>query len=330
MSRTLGSLARITLLAAVSAAASSEAAIDFMYVNSSTEPKVCDPRTSLPIEYPGFRSADRRIRVARGATFKVTLLGFGADLATGTQDNISNLGSSIVGRGQMDKPGGGIHFGQRDQIGYVRVEIRVHRDAELGPGSVRVNWLTGHELIPLRIVEVCSTTPTPTPRPAGGGSTGGGSVPPPIRIGGGSSAPRTQLADLVPTDFVNVRTGVRLDDCNGAFTGQRRFNQADLKFGVRNISPTAVTPSFVVLLRKQDGTELRRVSVPGLAGNGVAEFEFRRPKSEVCVQKGPNGLGCTGCPGVALIDDRGIEVVVDFDNNVTVEASETNNTRKIN
>jgi len=328
MSRSLGSLARIALLAAVSAAASSEAAIDFMYVNSSTEPKVCDPRTSLPIEYPGFRSADRRIRVARGATFKVTLLGFGADLATGTQDNITNLGSSIVGRGQMDKPGGGIHFGQRDQISYVRVEIRVHGDAELGPGSVRVNWVTGHELIPLRIVEACSTTPTPTPRPAGGGSSS--SVPPPIRIGGGSSAPPSQKPDLVPTDFVNFRTGVRPDDCNGAFTGQRRFVQADLKFGVRNISSTAVTTPFVVLLRKQDGTELRRVTVPGLPGNGVAEFEFRRPNSEVCVQKGPNGLGCTGCPGVALIDDKGIEVVVDFDNNVTTEASETNNSRRIN
>ncbi len=57
-----------------------------------------------------------------------------------------------------------------------------------------------------------------------------------------------------------------------------------------------------------------------------ATFTFHRANSNVCVEQiGPNRV-CTYC--AVAIDDTGIEVVVDADNAVT-EASETNNSRKI-
>lgn len=326
MTRLARNLAPLALLAASALLAGPLAAtIDVIYVTHTSGPALCDHFTTNNIDYGRFISSGDRIPVPRGTTIRVTLMGFGADFATDTTDNITHLGSSIVARGTTDKPGGGVHFGQKDQTGYVRVEIRAHSDAELGNGHVTVNWPTGHEKIPLRIVAACNPTPVPTPKPAGSAPP-----PPPHLVTGGSTA-QPLLPDLFPADFQNVRRGIDTNvDCNGAFTGQRKFTAADLKFGVRNISATAVAGAFAVVLRKSsDGTELRRVTVPGLAGNGTALFDFRRPSSEVCVVHGANGLGCFACPGTTPPDDRGLEVVVDADNTITNEASETNNTRKI-
>lgn len=322
-----GRAATLLLAAAGLLAGEAAAKIDVMYVTHTSGPELCDHFTTNNLDYGLFLSNGHRIPVPRGTTLRVTLVGFGADLATGTSDNITNLRSSIVAHGTMDAPGGGIHFGQRDQTGYVRVEIRAHADAELGNGHVTVNWLTGHEVIPLKIVAACSPTPTPTPKPAGAGAN---PPPPPPRVVSGSSSAQPLLPDLVPADFQNVRRGLDPNDCNGAFTGQRRFTQPDLKFGVRNISSTPVTTTFAVVLRKtSDGTVLQRVIVTNLAGNGVRLFDFRRESSDVCVTHGPNGLGCVACPGSKLVDDRGLEVFVDADNAITNEASETNNILKI-
>lgn len=318
--------ALLALSSALLVALPAAAKIDVMYVDHRSGPALCNHFTSNNIDYGHFISTGDRIPLPRGTTIRVTLTGFGADLANGTEDNIAHFGASIVAHGTMDKPGGGVHFGQKDQTGYVRVEIHAHENAELGNGHVTVKWLTGTEKIPLKIVAACNPTPTPTPRPAGSGSPS----QPPSRIisGGGSSTPL--LADLIPADFQNVRRGIDANDCNGAFTGQRRFTQADLKFGVRNISTTPVTATFAVVLRTTaGGAERMRVNVTGLAGNGVALFDFRRASSEVCVVKGSNGFGCFACPGTTPPDDRGLEVVVDRDNAVTTEASEGNNTLKI-
>lgn len=322
-----GFAATLLLAAATLLASEATATIDVMYVTHTSGPELCDHFTTNNLDYGAFMSAGRRIPVPRGTTLRVTLMGFGADLATGTEDNITNLGSSIVARGTTDKPGGGIHFGQRDQTGYVRVEIRAHSDAELGNGSVTVKWLTGTEKIPLKIVAACNPTPTPTPKPAGAAAN---PPPPPPRIVSGGTAAQPLLPDLVPADFQNVRRGIDPNDCNGAFTGPRTFTQPDLKFGVRNISSTPVTTTFAVVLRKtSDGTVLQRVTVTNLAGNGVRLFDFRRASSEVCVTKGANGLGCLPCAGSKVVDDRGLEVFVDADNAVTNEASEANNIQKI-
>lgn len=315
------------LLAAAAALFAGEAAatIDVMYVTHTSGPALCDNFTTNNLDYGNFISAGHRIPVPRGTTIRVTLLGFGADLATGTVDIVTNLGSSIVAHGTTDKPGGGIFFGQREQTGFVRVEIRAHTDAELGNGSVTVQWLTGTEKIPLKIVASCNPTPVPPPQPA--------VVPiqPPPRPVTGVSAPQPILPDLVSADFQNVRRGIDTNvDCNGAFTGQRTFTAADLRFGVRNISTTAVGPAFAVVLRQTStGAERMRVTVPGLAANGVAMFDFRRPSSAVCVVHGANGLGCFACPGTTPPDDRGLEVFVDANNAVTNEASEVNNILKI-
>jgi hypothetical protein len=316
----------VTLLLAAAALFAGEAAakIDVLYVTHRSGPALCDHFTTNNIDYGRFLSSGDRIPVPRGATIRVTLLGFGADFATGTTDNIAGLGSSIVGHGTTDAPGGGIHFGQRDQTGYVTVEIAAHTNAALGNGHVTVNWLTGHETIPLKIVAACAPTPVPTPKPAGA------PPPPPPRIISGGVAAQPLLPDLVPADFQFVRRGVDPNDCNGAFTGNRSRTQPDLKFGVRNISTTPVAATFAVVLRKTaDGTVLSRVTVAGLAGNGVRLFDFRRANSDFCVTHGPNGLGCVACPGSKLVDDRGLEVVVDADNAVTNEASETNNILRI-
>ena len=309
-----------TLLVALPAAAR----IDVMFVSHTSGPALCDHFTTNNLDYGRFISSGDRIPVPRGATLHVTLVGFGADFATGTTDNITNLRSSIVGHGTMDDPAGGIHFGQKDQTGFVRVEIRAHDDAELGNGSVTVKWLTGTEKIPLKIVASCGPAPTPA-------HTHAGPPPPPPHIPSSVAAPQALLADLVPADFQNVRRGIDTNvDCNGAFTGQRKFTAADLRFGVRNISTTAVTVPFAVVLRRtSNGQVVQRVNVNVLAGNGVAMFDFRRPSSDVCVVHGANGLGCLACPGTTPPDDRGLEVFVDADNAVTNEASETNNILRI-
>ncbi|MCM3876994.1 MAG: hypothetical protein NEA02_11310 [Thermoanaerobaculia bacterium] len=322
--------ALLALSSALLVALPAAAKIDVMYVTHTSGPALCNNFTTNNIDYGQFLSNDHRIPVPRGTKIRVTLMGFGADLATGTEDNVTNLGSSIVAHGTTDKPGGGVHFGQRDQTGYVRVEIRAHDDAELGNGHVTVKWLTGSERIPLKIVASCNPTPPPAPPPAGGGNP---PPPPPRIVSGGSSTPA--LPDLIPTEFVNFRTcnassfGTCVpgpNDCNGAFTGQRKFTQPDLQYGVRNISNVAVTTPFAVVLKKKDGSTLATNPVPNLAANGSATFTFHRANSDVCVQQiGPNKV-CTYC--AVAIDDTGIEVVVDSNNAIT-EVSETNNSRKV-
>ena len=321
---------RLLVLAAAAAllAGPAFAKINVIYVTHTSGPELCDHFTTNNIDYGLFIANGHRIPVPRGTTIRVTLLGFGADLATGTEDNVTNLGSSIVAHGTTDDPAGGIHFGQKDQIGYVRVEIRAHSDAEIGNGSVTVRWLTGTEKIPLKIVASCNPTPTPAPTTA---ATPRPIPRVPVAVG---AAPPAAQPDLVPTDFVNFRTcnpssfGTCVpgpNDCNGAFTGQRKFTQPDLQYGVRNISSAAVTTPFAVVLRK-NGAQLARNVVPTLAANAVATFTFHRANSNVCVEQiGPNKV-CTYC--AVAIDDTNIEVVVDSDN-VIAEVSESNNTRKI-
>ena len=142
------------------------------------------------------------------------------------------------------------------------------------------------------------------------------------------AAPAPAQPDLVPTDFVNFRTcnttsfGTCVpnpNDCNGAFTGQRKFTQADLQYGVRNISAVAITTPFAVVLRR-NGAQLARNVVPTLDANATATFTFHRANSNVCVEQiGPNKV-CTYC--AVAIDDAGIEVVVDSNNAIAEVADE--------
>lgn len=323
-------IAFFALAAALSFALPAAATIDTMFINHVSGPALCSSFANNPeVAYETFMSQGHRIQVPRGATFLVELDGFGADFATGTQDNISGLSSSIVGHGSHNSPSGGVSFGQPAQTGFVTVKIVAGPNATLGNGHVQVNWLTGHEVIPLTIVASCAPPPTPRPAPT---PAPGAFIP---RQLGAVAANPTLLPDLVPTDFVNFRTcnpnpsGVCIpnpNDCNGAFTGQRHFTQPDLQFGVRNISSVNVATPFAVVLKKADGTQLQRVTVPNLAANASAVFTFHRPTSDVCVQQiGPNKL-CFYC--AIAIDDTGITVVVDADN-VIAEVSESNNSRKI-
>ncbi|MFI5121171.1 MAG: hypothetical protein ACHQM4_12190 [Thermoanaerobaculia bacterium] len=320
----------LVLAAALSFALPAAAKIDTILINHVSGPALCGSFAANPELDGSTLSQTNRILVPRGATFLVEMDGFGADFATGTQDDISGLSSSIVGHGSRDKIGGGIFFGQPEKTGYVAVQIVAGTSAALGNGNVQVNWLTGHEVIPMTVVASCA--PPPTPRPMPTSAPGGAFIP---RQLGAVAASPTLLPDLTPTDFVNFRTcnatsfGTCVpnpNDCNGAFTGQRRFTQPDLQYGVRNISGVPVTTAFAVVLKKKDGSQLARNTVPNLAANGSATFTFHRANSDVCVQQiGPNKV-CTYC--AVAIDDTGIEVVVDSDNAIA-EASETNNSRKI-
>jgi hypothetical protein len=321
----------LPLLAAAAAlllARAADATIDTMFVNHVSGPALCGSLATNPeIAYGDFMNKHHRLKVPQGATFLVELDGFGADLATGVQESVSGLSASIAGHGTHNSPSGGTFFGQPAQTGWVAVQIVVGTGAALGDKDVQVNWLTGHEIIPLTIVSSCGPPPTPVP-------THAGPPPPPSRPLTGGAASPTLLPDLTPTDFVNFRTcnttsfGTCVPnpaDCNGAFTGQRKFTQPDLQFGVRNISGVAVTTPFAVLLRR-NGTQLQKVTVPNLAANASATFLFHRPNSDVCVQQiGPNKV-CSYC--AVAIDDGGIEVVVDSDGAIA-EASETNNSRKV-
>ncbi len=322
-------LAPACFAAALLFASGADAKIDTMFVNHVSGPALCGSFAANPeIDYGNFMNQHHRITVPRGATFLVELDGFGADLATGVQESISGLGATIAGHGTHNSPSGGVMFGQPVQTGWVAVQIAAGSSAALGDRNVQVNWLTGHEIIPLTIVASCSPAPTPVPTHAGTPRP----IPRiPVAVG---AAPPTAQPDLVPTDFVNFRTcnttsfGTCVpnpNDCNGAFTGQRKFTQPDLQFGVRNVSGAAVTTPFAVLLRK-NGTQLQRVTVPALAANASATFTFHRANSNVCVEQiGPNKV-CTYC--AVAIDDTGIEVVVDSDNAIA-EVSESNNSRKI-
>ncbi len=321
----------LVLAAVLSFALPAAAKIDTIFINHVSGPALCSSFASNPEISGDFLTSGRRIPVPRGATFLVELDGFGADFATGTQDNISGLSSSITSHGSHNSPSGGVSFGQPVQTGYVTVKIVAGTGAALGNGNVQVNWLTGHEIIPLTIVSSCAPPPTPRPAPT---PAPGGFIPRQLGAGAAPASPALP-PDLTPTDFVNFRTcnttsfGTCVpnpNDCNGAFTGQRKFTQPDLQFGVRNISGTAVTTPFAVVLKKADGTQLQRVTVPNLAANASATFMFHRANSNVCVEQvGPNKV-CTYC--AVAIDDTGITVVVDADNAV-VEASETNNSRTI-
>ncbi len=95
--------------AALLLAGTAEATIDTMFVNHVSGPALCGSFASNPeIAYGNFMSRHHRITVPRGATFKVELDGFGADLATGLQESVSGLSASIVGHGTHNSPSGGV------------------------------------------------------------------------------------------------------------------------------------------------------------------------------------------------------------------------------
>jgi len=103
-------------------------------------------------------SVNDRILVQRGSVVAVRLLGHGADVFPSVQEEITGVTASVTGQGRYVH-----HPNSSGPIGYVEVRIRVRDTAELGNNSVFVQWPTGRERIPLKIVRDCDQTrPAPT------------------------------------------------------------------------------------------------------------------------------------------------------------------------
>ncbi len=238
-----GAARLLAVAAALLLARGAEATIDTMFVNHISGPALCGSLATNPeIAYGQLHVAAPPDHRPAGATFKVELDGFGADLATGITEGIAGLSASIVNHGTHNSPSGGTFFGQAAQTGFVTVQIVVGTGAALGNGNVQVNWLTGHEIIPLTIVASCAPTPTPAPHPRAA------RLPRSRASRAASRRRRPLLPDLVPTDFVNFRTCNRARSARASRTRttatarsrvSRTFTQPDLQFGVRNISGDA-------------------------------------------------------------------------------------------
>jgi len=100
-----------------------------------------------------------RLRVQRGSTIAVRLLGHGADVGPSLIENIRGVTGSITAKGRYFH-----HPHSSGPIGFVEVRIAVHTDAQLGHNAVDVQWPTGRERIPLNIVQDCAppTVAAPT------------------------------------------------------------------------------------------------------------------------------------------------------------------------
>ena len=105
-------------------------------------------------------SVEERIRVQRGSTIAVRLLGHGADLFPSVREEVDGLTASVRAQGRyVNQPG------SSGPVGFVEVRIEVRANAELGNNSVYVKWPTGEERIPLLLVRDCSQT-REAPKPA--------------------------------------------------------------------------------------------------------------------------------------------------------------------
>ena len=167
-------------------------------------------------------------------------MGFGADLATGTEDNVTNLRSSIVAHGTTDKPGGRHPLrpagpdrlrARRDPRARGRGARERPRDRQVAhgdgedPAEDRRRPATRRRRPPRRQPTPAAASPA---RPSSGG-------PPRLR----PSCPTSS-----PTDFVNFRTCnpssfgtcVPPERLQRRVHGHRQLTQPDLQYGVRNIS----------------------------------------------------------------------------------------------
>ena len=128
-------------------------------VCGSLETGLGDSRELRFHRYGKFMSGgnvNERIHVQRGSTLAVRLLGHGADLLPSLQEEISGVTASVSSQGR--------YFHQPNStgpIGYVEIRIRVRDNAELGNNSVFVQWPTGRERVPLKIVRDCDQTRAP-------------------------------------------------------------------------------------------------------------------------------------------------------------------------
>ena len=99
-------------------------------------------------------SVNERILVQRGSTIAVRLLGHAADVFPSVQEEITGVAASVTGQGRyFHQPNANV-----GPLGFVEVRIKVRDNAELGNNSVFVQWPTGRERIPLKIVRDCDQT----------------------------------------------------------------------------------------------------------------------------------------------------------------------------
>lgn len=153
----------VAMLAILSS--TSHAALEWVQIARVSGDTVCGSlETGIgDIDKPGFfhpyskfmsgGNVNERLRVQRGSTIAVRLLGHGADVFPSLREEIPGVNGSITAQGRYFH-----HPKSSGPIGFVEVRISVLNDAKLGNNSVYVQWPTGQERIPLRIVQDCVHT----------------------------------------------------------------------------------------------------------------------------------------------------------------------------
>jgi hypothetical protein len=288
-----------------------------------------------------------RIALAKGETIHVTLHGHGADLATGVSGE--NISRWIVRRGTTTDPrvtSGGF------PKGYLTIAIKAEDSHTSGNRTVRVNWLTGSETIPVRIVENCEDLagndwrrPPPPPAPASSTPRPPATIPTYVSGRGGSTfvdvAPRATLNNVFRRtgNPVNINNGVFLPVDDRWCTNLRQpttgsiaqtITVPDLVWGASNVGTADIGVGFAAQLRTQSEV-LQQVTIPsGLATGATREFQFKRPKSTARVIRFaiPNPQGCFVNPNdPGFFEDPPLIVEADS-THVIAESDETNNVRQ--
>ena len=143
-------------------------AVDFIQIGRVSGDNVCGSvetgigdDSNLKFHSGNKFSSSDRIRIQRGSTIAVRLLGNGADLGPGVAEHATGFTAQITRTGRYSHyPRAGI------PMGFVEVRLSAKSNAELGNENVVISWPIGRYTIPLRIVRDCEqTAAAPVARP---------------------------------------------------------------------------------------------------------------------------------------------------------------------
>lgn len=140
--------------------------------------------------------------------------------------------------------------------------------------------------------------------------------------------------DLTPIPVRNIYRGSLDNFCNGITTINQKKDvvQANIKWGVQNITNIPVTSKFTIELRSGNDL-LSTQEIEALPPFGIAEFEFVRKESKICIQRTKTSSSgtpvCVQCDPIVskipLWTDPEFRVTVDVNLIIDEGESESNN-----
>ena len=135
-------------------------AVDFIQIGRLSGDNVCGnvetgigDDASLKFHRGNKFSSSDRIRIQRGSTIAVRLLGHGADLGPTVAENATGFAAQITNTSRYS------HYPNASlPMGFVEVRLSAKSNAELGNENVVISWPIGRFTIPLRILKDCEQT----------------------------------------------------------------------------------------------------------------------------------------------------------------------------